>query len=604
MKMKVGKIYLVLGVLIFLAAFFPLHNTQAAPARQGSLPPIDMFQLPWEQGLAWYLFDGLDNGTYRGPLNQHLYTNGGAVDFGPRLDIQPGDDTSSYWVTAAAAGTVIERGSCHLKIDHGNGWVTEYQFLADFQVGLGDEVYRNQKLATIADGVRTPFCPPLLNPDDIPHVHFSLRPNTWNATLAGWQVTYDPATNVTVFVRNGETATSYMPPPILNGPALQIVDRGVLEENILYHGSIDAYRYERWTIDLAQTRSFTITANGVTAGLQPLIVLLNASGTEVARGTGVLTTLQPAGHYFVLVQPQSGQGFYEIILQDSQAFLEPYILVRAPANLSLGEQTTVEAFLGNIPSNGYASVEVSCPYNAGLLGVNNIVGTNLFGGDPVTAISGPQNGSFIFSVAGSQGQRAYADGTVFNFQMTGLSPGETFIQCSARVSYGDGTLHEIIPIGTSLTISDTPLDPYPGEEPVPDTFLSGQVFANKPVTIHLYDQHNSLVNTSGLDVERRFIFNTAAETYTVLARAEGYLPARALIAVSPGSTTTLSTVSLMAGDIDGNFTVDEFDALSIGMNYNTASPSAADLNADGVINVLDLELLAANYHASGVQIWE
>jgi hypothetical protein len=56
--------------------------------------------------------------------------------------------------------------------------------------------------------------------------------------------------------------------------------------------------------------------------------------------------------------------------------------------------------------------------------------------------------------------------------------------------------------------------------------------------------------------------------------------------------------------VDGNGVIDAFDALTIGLNYNLAAPSAADLNNDGTINVLDLERLAANYHASGALAWE
>lgn len=41
------------------------------------------------------------------------------------------------------------------------------------------------------------------------------------------------------------------------------------------------------------------------------------------------------------------------------------------------------------------------------------------------------------------------------------------------------------------------------------------------------------------------------------------------------------------------------DALTIRMNYNQMTPSAADLNNDGVINVLDLGILAENYGRSG-----
>jgi hypothetical protein len=43
--------------------------------------------------------------------------------------------------------------------------------------------------------------------------------------------------------------------------------------------------------------------------------------------------------------------------------------------------------------------------------------------------------------------------------------------------------------------------------------------------------------------------------------------------------------------------------MTIGMSYNTAIPTAADLNGDGNINVLDLELLARNYRATGPLAW-
>ncbi|MBK9207583.1 MAG: hypothetical protein IPL71_04455 [Anaerolineales bacterium] len=65
----------------------------------------------------------------------------------------------------------------------------------------------------------------------------------------------------------------------------------------------------------------------------------------------------------------------------------------------------------------------------------------------------------------------------------------------------------------------------------------------------------------------------------------------------------MPVVSLIAGDIDGNGVIDQYDALTVGMSYNTALPASADLNADGVINVLDLEILARNYRRSGALAW-
>ena len=51
------------------------------------------------------------------------------------------------------------------------------------------------------------------------------------------------------------------------------------------------------------------------------------------------------------------------------------------------------------------------------------------------------------------------------------------------------------------------------------------------------------------------------------------------------------------------FRSDQLDALTIGINYNNTTPAAADLNNDGIINVLDLGILAENYGASGALVW-
>ncbi len=604
MMMKPKYASYLLGLLILFSSLLPINQVQAAPLFD--LPPFDMFQLPWEQGKSWVTFDGLDNGTKRGLQSNHNYLNGGAVDFGPRPDIRPGDDTSNYWVTAAAAGTIIEMGSCHLKIDHGNGWITEYQFLANFQVSLGEAVYRNQRLAIIADGIRDPFCPPALYPD-IPHLHFSLRPTTLGATFSGWVVNYDPLTNLTTIVKEGQIRTPYDGNPLLNIPYLQIAMQGTLDWDTLYRGSLDAYRYERWTLQLDDTRSITLTATPVTAGLQPLIVLLDANGVELAQGVGTLNTTQPAGSYFVQIQPQTGQGFYDLILRDSDTLLDPYIAVIAPANINMGEATSVEAYLGNIPIEGYTSAEITCPYDTAFLNISNMAATDLFGTDPVVAISGPENGSFIFAIAGSNGQRASQDGAAFTFDIHGLAVGQTTLRCTARISTGSGVLTDIIAIGASITISnapvDNPTDPPP-DDGLADTFLAGQVLATKPVTIALYDLGNNWLNSVLANADGTFQMGASAGTYTVLASASGFLPARGTATLITAQTTTMPTISLLAGDIDGNLVIDQFDAMTIGMNYNTAFPDAADLNADETINVLDLEALAANYRASGVQSWQ
>jgi len=171
---------------------------------------VDMFQLPWEQGLAWVVLDGFDNGIRRHLGSPHNYLNGGAIDFAPHNNMIKGEDTSSFWVTAAAAGTVVATSKCHLIIAHANAWVTEYQHLANFQVKLGDVVARNQRLAVIANASSQPVCLGSVE-TDIPHLHFALRPNMVGATFAGWEFKYNSFFNITTFSKEGTSVGLFKP---------------------------------------------------------------------------------------------------------------------------------------------------------------------------------------------------------------------------------------------------------------------------------------------------------------------------------------------------------------------------------------------------------
>ncbi len=161
----------------------------------------------------------------------------------------------------------------------------------------------------------------------------------------------------------------------------------------------------------------------------------------------------------------------------------------------------------------------------------------------------------------------------------------------------------------SPTPSFTPLPtftstPVASPTPLPNGTLTGQVTALKPVTVSLFAAGNTLVTSVAANPDGTFSLTAPAGTYTVVATASGYLSAQGSAVLNPGSTTTKPVTTLVPGDIDGNNVIDQFDALTIGINYNLTSPVAADLNNDGIINVLDLELLAQNYRDTGPTLWE
>ncbi len=403
-----------------------------------------------------------------------------------------------------------------------------------------------------------------------------------------------------------------------------VVVRDLTYWDATYTGYVDANRFEKWPVIFTETENFKVTATPSGEGLTTKIVLLDSSGTEITSASGMLTSSQPAGNYFVQVEPETGSGFYDLTIRREEVVItDPSSTTSTePASVKVGESAVVSVSLDNVPAEGYTSAEFACTYDAAMVEVSNIVVTDLFGADSATAINGPANGSFIVAVAGSNGNRAMTDGTVFTFSAMGLQVGETTITCVARVSQGDSVLTEVPSTSATLNVVSTTPDVEticddgidndndglvdlddPDCQTAGDSTFAGQVLAGKAVTVSLYDDADVLVASVAANTDGTFSLTAPAATYKAVASASGFLSAEGTATLVATETTTQSTVTLLAGDVDGNAVIDEFDAMTIGMSYNGTDPAAADLNNDGVINVLDLELLATNYRLTGPINW-
>jgi hypothetical protein len=488
-----------------------------------------------------------------------------------------------------------------------------------------------------------------------------------------------------------------------------IVNRDLNFWDATYVGMVTGSIFEKWRFEFTETHSFVVTASPITGGLTPMLTLLDASSAELAQGINTLNSTQPAGTYYIQVQPQSGSGFYFLTIREivnAQPFASTDV---NPDSLNVGESALVTVSLNNVPASGYTSAEFTCSYDESLLEVSNITIGSLFGADAAAAINGPQNGSFIVAIAGSNGNKATTSGPVFTFNVTALQAGQTSVECTVRVSTGNNQLVSLDSTGTDVTVTgsaptatqtptavgtvetstpdgsqtatsvpgetatpttipdgtatvsttpsptsttdpnatvtatstpdpnatatqtSTPAEsPTPVESPTPtwtstpvesptpiftDTpvasptalpvgTLNGKVIASKPVIVGLYDSGNTLIASVPANLDGTFSLTAPAGTYAVVATAPGFLSAAGAATLTSSGTTTLPDVTLLAGDIDENDVIDQLDALTIGMNYNSDDPPAADLNNDGIINVLDLELLAANYRETGPTVWE
>jgi len=476
-----------------------------------------------------------------------------------------------------------------------------------------------------------------------------------------------------------------------SGPAPQVdavvIDRNLNYWDATYYGFVSSGIYENWRFEFTASHNFVVAVTRVSGDLVPVIILLDGTGNELGRGTGSLTSTQPAGSYSFQVQPETGMGLYMLTLREVGVPSQPSATtVVVPTTISVGENAAVTVSLDNVPAEGYTSAEFACSYNAGLVELGNITVTDLFGTDPVMAATTPQGGSFIIAIAGSNGRKATTSGAAFVFSVEGLQAGQTAIECVARVSKGDGVLTQLPSNPASLNVilgeetptptftptpeetltptatpeesptptstpeesptptstpeesptptstpeesptptstpeesptptstpeeSPTPTStpeesPTPTSTPQPTTgTLTGKVLAGKLVTVALLNADDTVAASVPANADGTFSLTAPAGTYTVRATADGFLSAAGSVTLTAGETSTKPEITLLAGDIDNNDVIDAFDAMTIGMSYNTATPAAADLNNDGIINVLDLELLARNYRATGPLEW-
>jgi hypothetical protein len=90
--------------------------------------------------------------------------------------------------------------------------------------------------------------------------------------------------------------------------------------------------------------------------------------------------------------------------------------------------------------------------------------------------------------------------------------------------------------------------------------------------------------------------------YVVTVSMPGYLSAQGHVEVAEvGETRTLSDVTLPAGDLNSDGSIDLFDLVLLGAAFG--KPDAArlpsDLNADGQVNLFDLVLVGHNLGRSG-----
>lgn len=97
----------------------------------------------------------------------------------------------------------------------------------------------------------------------------------------------------------------------------------------------------------------------------------------------------------------------------------------------------------------------------------------------------------------------------------------------------------------------------------------------------------------------------ATGTYVATVARRAYLSAAQSGVVITSGTNTLSTPTLLGGDVTGDNLIDIGDLSLIGGAFGTTptADTGSDVNGDGVVNIFDLVLAGGNFYLSGPQTW-
>jgi len=108
-----------------------------------------------------------------------------------------------------------------------------------------------------------------------------------------------------------------------------------------------------------------------------------------------------------------------------------------------------------------------------------------------------------------------------------------------------------------------------------------------------------------LDASGNYTFNAAQNgTFDVTVKASHWLKTKVANVVISGSSSSVSAVSLINGDVDGNNTVNTADQTALTIAFRSKPASAnwnanADLNGDGQVSASDQAILGKNFNKTG-----
>lgn len=289
---------------------------------------------------------------------------------------------------------------------------------------------------------------------------------------------------------------------------------------------------------------------------------------------------------------------------------------------------TINVMLNVLQVNNLYGLQVQCTVDPQILsGVAHVESDGFNASNGFFADAGfKPDGSWLVGATRLRPAPAIAgDVVAFGLQYTVVNSGSTTITCLAEaadpsgfsipLTVVNGVFNADTPIPTSPPPTETPIpptatpvEPTPTAPPTSLSVIQGnvayqQATDNSGISVQLLSNGAPLAQVTTL-ADGYFVFtDVPVGDYVVAVVAPQHLAIGYNVTVSSdGSVIDLAQGILPAGDTDGNQIVDLSDASFVGANFTISVPPApanADLNRDGLVNIVDLVLIGGNFGKSG-----
>lgn len=279
----------------------------------------------------------------------------------------------------------------------------------------------------------------------------------------------------------------------------------------------------------------------------------------------------------------------------------------ANSTLQIGDLSQIDIWLENPQGAGGGGVyafESRCTLSsANVIRGTSVVRGSLFSNE-VEVNQGWTNTSILYAVSQSRDQSAVSTGgIVVSLPVEALAAGQVIFTCETEIVDAN-EVRTVIPFANlTLTVEEIPI-----EEGAVTGVVLRDVGQHSGTTISLITSTGDTATEVVTLADGTFALSAEPGTYTIRAYRAGFLPAIGQVIVSEGQTTTMPTVTLLAGDVveSSPAVIDELDVVGLAAVYRSTippAPEAMNFFFDSVVDLNELRALARNLRQSTIN-WQ